>query len=100
MDLEYSNVIDFIQKKAQEERDSCDPRCSRQAGFKAQGMGYAAGVISGRIDEIKESITAWKEAASEKPLDAQGHDDRFYYQGIVAGLEKALVILGIETEKL
>jgi hypothetical protein len=75
--MSYPNVVDFL----------CD-----------RGHEYAGGVVSGRIDEIKKSLAAWEAIADEEPLDAQERDDQRHADGVVSGLRKALVILGVEVD--
>ena len=74
---EYTNVVDFL----------CD-----------RGHEYAGGVMSGRIDEIKKSLAAWEAIADEEALDYQAIDRQRHADGVVSGLRKALVILGVEVE--
>jgi len=73
---EYPNVVDFL----------CD-----------RGHEYAGGVMSGRIDEIKKSLAAWEAIADEEALDYQAIDRQRHADGVVSGLRKALVILGVES---
>ena len=78
MATEYPNVVDFL----------CD-----------HGHEYAGGVVSGRIDKIKDAVARYLAEANEEPLDCQEQDKQTERFGIVIGLEKALTILGVETEE-
>lgn len=101
--MSYSNVVRELLDRAADERGNGDSLFFRTRPMgehhaKASGLEYAAGLMAGRIELIQETLERTQAEADVEPLDYQGIDRQRHLDGVVAGLEKALAILGVEVE--
>jgi len=97
------NLKTMLLEKAQEERAIGGDllrrrRPSGEHSAKAEGLEYAAGAFSGRVDAIMSELARVRVEQAREPLDCQERDEQLYRDGQVAGLLAALDILGIEVE--